>query len=175
MSNSYQIFIISGILTLIGLVVLIFFILKKLNINALEKTTDIEDANEQEVFNLKQLIIHLSDRNNLLNELKKDMAYIKKNNHRFKLNTINDTDWALFNVYFNDIYPLFYNDVLKYYPDISTHELHIMALLKLDMSNQQIAHTLAISSEGIKKARYRLRKKMHLETSQSLEETILSI
>lgn len=113
---------------------------------------------EIEIINLKQLIIHLSNNSNTIS-----------------LDTKKNRDWVIFNTYFNNIFPDFYSNTLKHYPDISTNDLYIMALLKLHMSNKQISQVLNISNEGIKKARYRLRKKMNLKTSQSLEEVVLSI
>lgn len=49
-------------------------------------------------------------------------------------------------------------------------------VIRLDqLTSKEIANILNISGEGIKKARYRLRKKLGLESSDSLEELILGI
>jgi DNA-binding CsgD family transcriptional regulator len=50
-----------------------------------------------------------------------------------------------------------------------------MALLKMNLSNKEIANILNISGAGIKKARYRLRKKLGLETTDSLEELVITL
>lgn len=50
-----------------------------------------------------------------------------------------------------------------------------MALLKINLSSKEIACILNISTDGIKKARQRLRKKMELSPDESLEYTVLDL
>ena len=50
-----------------------------------------------------------------------------------------------------------------------------MALLKMNLSSKEIANILNISLDGIKKARQRLRKKMDINSDQSLEAVIIAI
>ena len=50
-----------------------------------------------------------------------------------------------------------------------------MALLKMNLSSKEIANILNISPEGIKKARYRLRKKLDIPTEDSLQDIVLSL
>ena len=50
-----------------------------------------------------------------------------------------------------------------------------MALLKMNLSSKEIANILNISAEGVKKARHRLRKKLGLQSSDSLEGIIMEI
>jgi DNA-binding CsgD family transcriptional regulator len=45
----------------------------------------------------------------------------------------------------------------------------------MNLSSKEIANILNISGEGIKKARYRLRKKMNITTDDSLQDLILSL
>ncbi|MCB0427824.1 MAG: sigma-70 family RNA polymerase sigma factor, partial [Mangrovimonas sp.] len=44
-----------------------------------------------------------------------------------------------------------------------------------NMSTKEIANILNISVEGVKKARYRLRKKLDLTTDDSLHEQIIKL
>ncbi|MGB5236435.1 MAG: LuxR C-terminal-related transcriptional regulator, partial [Flavobacteriaceae bacterium] len=60
-------------------------------------------------------------------------------------------------------------------PEITKNELRLMALLKMNLSSKEIATILNISSEGIKKARYRLRKKLDISSEESLQEMVLSL
>jgi DNA-binding CsgD family transcriptional regulator len=50
-----------------------------------------------------------------------------------------------------------------------------MALLKMNLSSKEIANILNITPEGIKKARYRLRKKMNISSDESLQDQIISL
>ena len=52
-------------------------------------------------------------------------------------------------------------------------KMRLVSLLKKNLSSKQIASILRVSDEGIKKARYRLRKKMVLESGQDLQGLIL--
>jgi DNA-binding CsgD family transcriptional regulator len=45
----------------------------------------------------------------------------------------------------------------------------------MNLSSKDIASILNISDEGVKKARYRLRKKLRLDTNENLESTIMSM
>ena len=45
----------------------------------------------------------------------------------------------------------------------------------MNLSSKEIANILNISQEGIKKARYRLRKKLNITTKESLQDVVLSI
>ena len=45
----------------------------------------------------------------------------------------------------------------------------------MNLSSKKIANILNISNDGIKKARYRLRKKLNLATEDSLQEFILTL
>jgi DNA-binding CsgD family transcriptional regulator len=45
----------------------------------------------------------------------------------------------------------------------------------MNLNSHEIASVLNISQEGIKKARYRLRKKLGLETTDSLEDFLGSM
>jgi len=52
-------------------------------------------------------------------------------------------------------------------------EMRLIALLKMNLSSKDIANTLRISAEGVKKARYRLRKKMGLSREQDIQDYLL--
>ena len=45
----------------------------------------------------------------------------------------------------------------------------------MNLSSKDIASILNISEDGIKKARYRLRKKLGLETGDNLESKVMAI
>ena len=64
---------------------------------------------------------------------------------------------------------------MKSYPEVSTNDLRLMSLLKMNLSSKEIANILNISIEGVKKARYRLRKKLNLNTEESLQELVIEL
>ena len=64
---------------------------------------------------------------------------------------------------------------MRSYPNVSNNDLRLMSLLKMNLSSKEIANILNISIEGVKKARYRLRKKLNLSTEESLQELVIEL
>ena len=54
----------------------------------------------------------------------------------------------------------FESDVKSRYPEVTSNDLRLMSLMRMNLSSKEIASLLNVSQEGVKKARYRLRKKM---------------
>ena len=125
-------------------------------------------------------IIHIAQKNDLLKELKQMILELKNecpnsNLQKQIINKINidinnENSWEQFQSYFDDLHKGFDKKIKNIIPEISPGELRLVALLKMNLNSHEIASVLNISQEGIKKARYRLRKKLGLETSDSLED-----
>ena len=86
-----------------------------------------------------------------------------------------EKDWADFNAQFESVNKNFYTRLKAAYPDISPNDLKICALIKLNLSIKEMAAILNISPDSVKTARYRLRKKLQLNTEDNLTEFILSL
>lgn len=86
-----------------------------------------------------------------------------------------DKGWDTFAKFFEEVHPDFFSKAAKQYPSLSPGEYRLMALIKMNLSSKEMANILCISLPGIKKARQRLRKKMGLETGDSLEKVVISI
>jgi DNA-binding NarL/FixJ family response regulator len=95
--------------------------------------------------------------------------------HTINFDQQDDKNWENFTQYFEQVHKDFSKTVKVKYPDVTKNELRLMALLKMNLSSKEIATILNISSDGVKKARQRLRKKMELSPDESLESTVLSI
>ena len=129
--------------------------------------------------------LHLAHKNEILLDLKSQLKDLKSdagdtrhyqriiNNINLDIN--NDNNWEQFRSYFEDVHKDFNAKVLKNYPEVSNNDLRLMALLKMNLSSKEIANILNISTEGVKKARYRLRKKLNLNTDDSLQELVISM
>ncbi|MBX2870960.1 MAG: hypothetical protein KTR30_02645 [Saprospiraceae bacterium] len=61
------------------------------------------------------------------------------------------------------------------YPDLSARELRLCSYLKLNVSSKEIAEYMGISIRGVESLRYRVRKKLGLDTGQDLTEFILGL
>ena len=60
------------------------------------------------------------------------------------------------------------------YGDFSNTEWRLISLMKMNLSSKDIANILRISTNGVKKARYRLRKKMDLASEMDLQDYLIS-
>jgi tetratricopeptide (TPR) repeat protein len=184
-ANLQRIGLIVGLLTTIALFGLVYYgIRQKMKRNRLER----ERVQAELTFKKKELTthaLHLAKKNEVLEGLKQKAAELKKTEGGGKayqelIRTINfdqqdDKVWENFTRYFEAVHKDFEKDAVSRYPDISKNELRLMALIKMNLSSKEIANILNISSDGVKKARQRLRKKMNLSPEDSLETTVMAI
>ncbi len=83
--------------------------------------------------------------------------------------------WELFKQRFVDIHEDFFIKLKEAHPSLTKHELRLCAYLRMQLSNYLIMSLLNISIEGLRKSRYRIRKKFGLERKESLDEYIMGI
>nr|WP_298997707.1 tetratricopeptide repeat protein [uncultured Allomuricauda sp.] len=161
-----------------------YAIRQKMKRNKLEK----ERVDAELAFKKKELTthaLHLAKKNEVLEGLKQKAEELKENEESKKgyqqlIRTINfdlqdDNNWENFARYFEEVHKDFNSNVKSKYPQVTSNELRLLALLKMNLSSKEIASILNISPEGIKKARYRLRKKLDITTEDSLQDLVLSL
>ena len=56
---------------------------------------------------------------------------------------------------------------------LTQNDLRLASLIKLNLTNQEMADILYISSDSVKKAKQRFAKKMEMENAESLVDFIL--
>jgi len=81
-------------------------------------------------------------------------------------------DFDLFNEKFTALNEVFFTRLKEKHPLLTKTELRFCAYLRVRLNSAQIATILHITSEGIRKTRYRIRKKMELNPEDSLEDYI---
>ena len=69
---------------------------------------------------------------------------------------------------FNDIHPKFNKYIIKKCPTITESELRICNLIKMSFSTLEITDILCISKRGVEQHRYRIRKKLNLNTDLTI-------
>ncbi len=129
--------------------------------------------------------LHLAKKNELLEGLKTKAQALRneseeKTGYRQLIRTIEfdlnyDNNWDNFASYFQQVHKDFNQNVVQKYPDVTSNELRLISLVKMNLSVKEMANILNISVAGVKKARQRLRKKMNLNTKDSLEVAVLDI
>lgn len=86
-----------------------------------------------------------------------------------------DDDWQFFKLRFEQVHSRFFVKLKERVPSLTEKEMHLCAYICIGMSNEQLARVLSVGGEAIKKARYRLRKKLPLQDNETIESFIRSI
>ncbi len=81
---------------------------------------------------------------------------------------LKNNSWNEFEKIFNNIHSAFFTKLLEVCPELTPTEIKIAALLKLNLNTKEIAALTYKSEAGIKSTRYRLRKKLNLNSDDSL-------
>jgi hypothetical protein len=77
--------------------------------------------------------------------------------------------WSEFKNSFIKIYPAFEKNIVDKIGPVSGAELRLMMLHKLGLNNKEIAQALLISPDSVKKAKYRLYKKIGINSAEELD------
>jgi DNA-binding CsgD family transcriptional regulator len=84
-------------------------------------------------------------------------------------------NWEDFNREFQSVHPIFNQKLNEKHPILSNMEKKICSMLRLGLTTIDIARLLALSERNIENHRYRIRKKIALDTEKSLHEYLAAI
>jgi DNA-binding CsgD family transcriptional regulator len=79
-----------------------------------------------------------------------------------------DKDWHEFKTYYEGIHKDFFKILKANYPELTSSDLKLCALIKLNLNSKEIARILGVLPESIKTGRYRIRKKVKLKPTEDL-------
>ena len=82
-------------------------------------------------------------------------------------------DWEQFEFHFDQVHGDFLNRLQEQFQDLTPNEQKLCVFLRLNLNTKDIANLMGISLRGVELARYRLRKKLELDTGQNLSKFIL--
>lgn len=182
-------------LILLGIIGVLVYNRQRIKINKnraeLENKRLKEEQLEQDLeFKNKQLTtrtLHLVQKNETMKELKNKISSIRQsdngdiNRSLQKLRNLVDysfsldEDWEQFRLYFEEVHTDFFDALKEQYPDLTRNELRLSALAKLNLSIKETATIMGITPDSVKTARYRLRKKLDIETQESLTGFMMEI
>lgn len=142
---------------------------EKLEAEIMLKTKELADTSMQ-----------LVERSDALSKVKEELQKLYKNtneNHDIKktihlLNDIekNSASWEKFAVHFDEINNNFLKNLKSHFPKLTNTDLKVCAYLQLNLASKEIAQLMNITVRGVEISRYRLRKKLGLNTDQSISE-----
>ncbi|WP_157967942.1 tetratricopeptide repeat protein [Chryseobacterium elymi] len=126
-----------------------YFKEKKKNHKVYRKTQDVLNEKENIIILQEKEAIELKQKaNTSFNEI---LELAKENNPHFLKR-------------FQEVYPEFYNKILKINPNLKPSEISLSAYISLGFSNKEIAEYTFKSIRTIESNRYNLRKKLNLST-----------
>ena len=102
----------------------------------------------------------------------KKIADIRRGIH----NNMNDDDnWGKFQENFDLVYDNFMQKLRTNFPDLKKNDLKLCAYLRMGLSSKEMASLLNVSVRSIETARYRLRKKLSVDSGDNLLEFIQNL
>ncbi|MBX2893695.1 MAG: tetratricopeptide repeat protein [Saprospiraceae bacterium] len=145
--------------------------------------------NEELAFRSRELAgqtIHLLQKNDLLRRiaerLREGIGDNPKDEQRFRPilrlveNNINDDErWEEFKQRFEGVHTGFFQRLLEIQPKLTAHDLRYCAYLRMNLTSKEIASLLNTSLRGVETHRYRLRRKLNLETDSDLPAWIIKV
>lgn len=129
--------------------------------------------------------LNLIRKNDILNALDADMAELYKSvrsdtvkseitkkisdmRRNIRTHMVDDDNWDKFEENFNIVYDNFTRKLTDRYPDLKKIDLKLCVYLRMGLSSKEMASLLNTSVHSIETARYRLRKKLNLESGANL-------
>lgn len=148
-----------------------------------EKELQIEQYKEQlhrHTHNLLQKNLVLSELREELNSLKEfedEEQKYKKQKIEELINSriLTEEDWQNYKQTFSNVYPQFFQQLTTRFPKVSKAEKRIATLLKLGLSQYEMATILGISEESARKGKYRLRQRLEVESEEELIQLLNEI
>lgn len=87
----------------------------------------------------------------------------------------NDKYWEEFSNTFEQIHFSFFNNLKQHASDLTSSEIRLISLLKMNLNSNDMATILGISLDSLRVARYRLRKKLNLEQGENLSSFLQAL
>jgi hypothetical protein len=87
-------------------------------------------------------------------------------------NINDDENWEKFEENFNLVYDNYMRKLTARFPDLKLNDRKLCAYLRMGLSSKEMASLLNSSTRSIETARYRLRKKLQMESGENLKDFI---
>ena len=182
-----KIFYIISIIALIVLIIIMIFRRSRRKAEELERK-NLEDEIKAKSKLIASNTMSLIRKNEILTSIKDELREQKKElgdaypdrYYRKMISAIDDQisteeDWKIFQHNFDRIHGGFFHILKERYPELTTTDLRFCSLLCQNMSSKEIATMMNISLKGVEAARYRIRKKMNLDSGVSLTEFLINL
>lgn len=141
---------------------------QKLEQDIKSKTTELASralsvASQSELLIELESIMKNIDQENPI-KTKKDIAKILKD-YNYSQN-----EWKVFDTNLHELHEDFISRLVKSYPDLTSKDIRLAILLRMNMTSKEIAPLMRKSFRSVELQRYRLRKKMKLSSKTNLSK-----
>lgn len=174
-----------SIFTITVLIIVILYL--NTNRKRIIKEKELQLANEKIKLKNQEISYHLLSQTRFshqLEELKEKLsAYTnkfraKKDREQFEnilyhLSKQKTNPLDEFEEIFKSIYPGFFENLILKYPDLTSRELQICALIRLNFSTKDISTITNLAVNTLETSRYRIRKKLKLQSNEQLYAFLL--
>jgi tetratricopeptide (TPR) repeat protein/DNA-binding CsgD family transcriptional regulator len=133
---------------------------------------------------LSSHILHLIQKNEVMEEVRtglheaiRDERRDQKKQLRQLLNKINfsfaqDDYWNEFRLIFDKVHAQFFTTIKAQSPDLTPAEIRLLALVKMELASADMAKLLGVTVDSLRVMRYRVKKKLHIDTGDSLQQYV---
>ncbi len=152
----------------------------ELSSDALQKELAIKEAN------LKDYAERIRQKNDLISDIESKLAeFEKEGSLSIKAGNIRDLalsverkvvrniTWEEFRLRFDEVHKDFLANLVAQHADLTNNELDVCVLLKINLANKEIAQTLSMTYDSVKKSLQRLYKKLELNSNEELRAYII--
>lgn len=127
-------------------------------------STALRMANYQD--SITEIIAKCNSNANInINDVKKELQLLMKQKDY----------WKQFETRFNTLHPEFGNILTSRFSKLTKNDIEFCSLLKLNLSNKEIASLLQISHESVITKKYRIKKKMEINDDAEFERLLMEI
>lgn len=147
------------------------------------KTKQLESEITHKNAQLASSTLHLVQKNETINKLRTEIENVRrkvkdpeaKKELKKVISVLSDderleNDWESFSLHFDQVHSDFLKRLKAQYPELTRKDQKMAAYLRMNLSTKEIAPLLGISIRGVEIGRYRLRKKMLLDTGIKLRK-----
>lgn len=136
---------------------------------------------------LASATLHIVQKSEILNTIKEELELLQRKsgtdpklekeiNHIIKMleqDARTDADWEQFSHHFDQVHSDFLKRLGEQHAHLSPNDYKLCAYLRLNLSSKEIAALMNISLRGVESSRYRLRKRLGLDTEANLTDYLM--
>lgn len=134
---------------------------------------------------LEQYTDHLKQKNSLIEKFSAEMAELEQKlkgvaidenpEYLQKLREsiiLTENDWQDFRGLFNQVHSGYIYRLKDKYTGLTESEIRLLTLMKLRLSQNEMANMLGVSNDAVRKAKQRLKKKLNMSPEETLEDLV---